>query len=438
MLITAIIIFVITLIFILWQPRGIGIGWIASIGALLALFSGIVHLHDIVSVWSIIWDPTLTFIGLIIISLILDEAGFFSWCAVHIALWGRGNGTRLFLLIILLGAGVSAIFANDGTALILTPIVLSVLLSLGMSAQGALAFILATGFVADSTSLPLIISNLVNILSADYFHISFNHYAKIMVPVNAASLAATLLVLWVYFRKSLPKSYNLLALPTPEESIRDRKVFRVTFPLLAVLVLSYFLTSHSGIPVSLITGAGAIYLLGVAGRWWSNDKPIVIPIRKVIREAPWQIVLFSLGMYLVVYGLKNQGLTKEVARILEAVSQHGSMTATIESGFLFAALSAAMNNLPTVLIGALGIHEAGHLSPLMRETMIFTNVIGCDLGPKMTPIGSLATLLWLHVLEKKGEKISTWNYIKVGIVVTIPVLFITLMALYGWLKLIYF
>ncbi len=214
-MITAILIFVLTLIFVLWQPRGLGIGWSALAGAAFALLFGVVHTQDISAVWSIIWDPTMTFIGLIVISLLLDEAGFFAWCAIHVALWGKGNGTKLFLLIILLGASVSAIFANDGTALILTPIVLSVLLSLGFSPKNALAFILATGFVADSTSLPLVISNLVNILSADYFHKSFGEYAKVMVPVNFAALGSTLLISWIYFKRSLPASYNLMGLPPP-------------------------------------------------------------------------------------------------------------------------------------------------------------------------------------------------------------------------------
>jgi arsenical pump membrane protein len=437
-LITAVLIFVLTLIFVLWQPRGLGIGWSALAGAGLALLFGVVQPKDIHLVWSIIWDPTITFIGLIVISLLLDEAGFFAWCAIHVAIWGKGNGTRLFLLIILLGASVSAIFANDGTALILTPIVLSVLFSLGFSPKGAMAFILATGFVADSTSLPLVISNLVNILSADYFHKSFGEYAKVMIPVNFAALGATLLTLWIYFRKSLPATYSALELPDPSTRIHDRLLFRATFPLLLLLLTTYFITAGSRIPVSVVTGIAAIIWLAIAGRWWKGGQGAVIPIKKVLKEAPWQIVLFSLGMYLVVYGLKNQGLTMEVGRLLTSMAAEGSFVSTIGSGFMFAFLSAGMNNLPTVLIGAIGIQQALHLSPLIKESMIYANIIGCDLGPKMTPIGSLATLLWLHVLEKKGEKISTGEYIKVGVIVTVPVLFLTLSALYGWLIFLHF
>jgi arsenical pump membrane protein len=402
----ALAIFVATLVFVIWQPRGLGIGWSAMAGAILALALGVIGWDDIPVVWHIVWDATFTFISLIIISLLLDEAGFFHWAALHVARWCGGHGHRLFPLVVILGAVISAFFANDGAALLLTPIVLAILLQLDFNPAATLAFVIATGFVADSTSLPLVISNLVNIVSANYFAITFNRYAEVMIPVDLAALAATLGVLWVCYGRSLPQHYPVAELETPDMAIRDRAVCRAAFPLLAVLLTAYFALAPIGVPVSTVTGCAAALLVALAGRWHRRGEGATVSVRKVLAGAPWQIVIFSLGMYLVVYGLRNAGLTNHLTEGLVWLSQHGRWASVIGTGFGAAILSSVMNNMPGVLIGSLAIEQARGVPPAIRELMIYANVIGCDLGPKLTPIGSLATLLWLHVLQQKGQTIS--------------------------------
>ncbi|WP_263914557.1 arsenic transporter [Achromobacter sp. 79A6] len=421
-MLTAIAIFVFTLVLVIWQPRGLGIGWSASLGAALALALGAVHLADIAVVWQIVWNATATFIAVILISLLLDEAGFFEWAALHVARWGRGRGHALFALIVLLGAAVAALFANDGAALILTPIVMAMLVALGFSPAATLAFVMAAGFIADTASLPLIVSNLVNIVSADFFGIGFGRYAAVMVPVNVVAVAATLAVLWLYFRRDIPARYDAASLKAPAAAIRDAATFRAGWVVLALLLVGFFGLEPLGVPVSAVAAAGAAILLAVAGRGH------VISTRKVLREAPWQIVVFSLGMYLVVYGLRNAGLTQLLADVLNALAGQGLWAATFGTGLISAFLSSVMNNMPTVLVGALSI-DASQASGVVKEAMVYANVIGSDLGPKITPIGSLATLLWLHVLARKGTTISWGYYFKVGIVLTLPVLAATLAAL---------
>ncbi|KPF72774.1 arsenic transporter [Bosea sp. AAP35] len=431
----ALTIFVMTLVLVIWQPKGLGIGWSALGGAAVAMLAGVVGWADVGTVWHIVWDATFTFVGLIVISLILDEAGFFAWAALHVARWGGGNGRRLFPLVVLLGAVIAAFFANDGAALLLTPIVLAILLRLNFPPAGAMAFIVACGFVADTTSLPLVISNLVNIVTANFFQISFGRYAAVMVPVNLVSLGATLLVLWLYFRRDIPATYAVGDLEAPAAAIRDKAVFRAAFPLLGLLLVAYFATAPLGIPIAFVTGAAALILVAIAGRWLSGGKGAVVSVEKVLRGAPWQIVLFSIGMYLVVYGLGNAGLTDIAAGVLVWLAGQGSFVATVGTGFVVAVLASIMNNMPATLVGALAIDRAA-VAPLTQELMVYANVIGNDLGPKFTPIGSLATLLWLHVLAGKGQTISWGQYMKVGLVITPPVLFVTLGALWLWLPVV--
>ena len=418
----AISIFLATITLVIWQPKKLGIGWTASLGAAAALATGVVQLTDIPVVWEIVWNATAAFIAIIVISLLLDKAGFFEWSALHVARWGNGSGKRLFVLIVLLGAAVAALFANDGAALILTPIVMAMLLALGFSAATTLAFVMAAGFISDTASTPLVVSNLVNIVSADFFDIDFGYYASIMTPVSLLATATSLAVLYLFFRKDIPKSFDPSLLGEPKSAIVDPLTFKLGWIVLGLLLVGFFALEPIGVPVSATAAVGAVVLLLAAARGKQ------ISTREVLISAPWQIVIFSLGLYIVVYGLRNAGLTDYLAQALNWASEGGIWPATFVTGALAAGLSSVMNNMPTVLIVALSI-DASSATGLVKEAMVFANVIGSDLGPKITPIGSLATLLWLHVLASKGLKITWGYYFRVGLVLTLPVLAATLAAL---------
>ncbi len=421
-MLVALLIFLLTLTLVIWQPRGLGIGWSAMGGAVAALLLGVIQLTDIPLVWHIVWNASATFIAIIIISLLLDKAGFFAWAALHVARWGGGSGRKLFVLLILLGAVVAALFANDGAALILTPIVIAMLLALKFSARATLAFVMAAGFIADTASLPLVVSNLVNIVSADYFKLGFAEYAAVMLPVNLVSVGMSLLVLLYYFKRDIPASYALDDVAEPRSAIHDAATFAAGWWVLALLLVGFFWLEDKGVPISVVAAAGALILLVVAGRGH------LISTREVVRDAPWQIVFFSLGMYLLVYGLRNAGLTDYLVELLNVFARYGVWGAALGTGFLTALLSSVMNNMPTVLVAALSI-DASNAEGLVREAMVYANVIGSDLGPKFTPIGSLATLLWLHVLASKDIKISWGYYFRIGAILTLPVLLVTLCAL---------
>src|SRR5699024_11890311 len=176
--------------------------------------------------------------------------------------------------------------------------------------------------------------------------------------VTLVSLAAALAVRWLAFGRRIPKYYSCAEVDPPRSAIEDWLVFRAAFPLLAILLVAYFVTAPFGIPVSFVTCAAALLLMAIAGRWWRGGSGAVVSVKSVLHNAPWQIVLFSIGMYLVVYGLGQAGLTAYGAQTLNWLGQQGNVIATVGTGFLSAIVASVMNNMPSTLIGALAIDSA--------------------------------------------------------------------------------
>jgi arsenical pump membrane protein len=417
-MVVAVSLFLTTLALVIFQPRGLKIGTSAMAGAVAALLLGVVSFADVGEVTKIVWDATLAFIGIIILSMVLDEIGFFEWCAIKTAKLSKGNGHLMFVYALLLGSFVSALFANDGAALILTPILLAKMRLLQLNAKTIVAFLLAGGFMSDAASLPFVFSNLTNIVTANYFEIGFVEYLQNMILPYAVSTLVTIVFLWVVLRKDIPKFVDTALLKNPDEVLKNKTLFQFSWFFLALLLAGYFAGDAYGLPISVFALGGALVFLAIASYTKSAKAWLTI------KTAPWQVVWFSIGLYIVVYGLKNAGLTDYLASVLHTLHAKGDFIAILGTGFIAAILSAIMNNMPTVMIMDIALSDVGN------SALAYANIIGCNLGPKMTPFGSLATLLWLHVLAQKGVKISFLEYSKFGLLVTPPILFVVLVTLY--------
>ena len=420
----SIVIFGVCIFFVLYRPSKIVVASVPVVGAVLTFLLGISGPGTFLAVINVVWNPTVTLIAIIIFSLVMDEAGFFRYSAIILARRSGGKISYLFLILMGLTAVIAAFFTNDGAVLIMTPIVFSFLKEIKADRSLYLTFLISAGFISDTGSVPLLISNLVNIITAGYFGVDFVQYAARLVLPGIAASAFSIMVLWIYFRKSLKGNFKVSELESPESAIKDKLLVRIALPATAGLVLAYAVGSVYGFPIAIIAFPSSLFFLALSVLRGN------VKVRAILVQAPWHIVILSVGLYMILVGMADQGLSSMLGSVLQSVSTAPLLQSVILSGLIFTAFSASMNNLPSVMLGNLSIKSAGNLGYLMP-----VNVIANDIGPKLTPIGSLATLLWFDRLSsRENYRITYREYSKVGVVITMPVLILTLLVY--WLTLI--
>jgi arsenical pump membrane protein len=400
--VVALAIFAATLFLMIKRPFGLRLGYAAGIGALLSLLLGTVSLGQAVQSFFDIWDAALAFLGIVALSVTLDAMGFFRWAALRVVRLARESGLRLYFYVSLLTAAVSILFANDSAVLILTPIVLEIMTCLGITGRGRLAYLFSAGLIADTAAMPLITSNPINIVSADFFKYSFITHLEFMGPVAVATITSSMLLVYLFFRKQIPRVYDVkaaetLTLDKPEIS---RGLLKVSVAALVAIDVGYVLTSLIRVPVSFVICSGAVFLVAV---YWvslrrngsvSGEKKGLVGLA---REINWDIVLFMLSIFLVVQGLKTAGVTNLLASALSTASTFPSVLGIFAPSMIVTIGASFMNNWPMTILGLLSIKQAA-VSGTAFTGLVFSNVIGNNLGPHFFPLGSLASLiLWVEL-----------------------------------------
>ena len=430
-------VFVVTLFLMIKRPRGLRLGYAAGIGAVASLLLGTVSLGQAAHSFLDIWDAALAFLGIIALSVTLDAMGFFRWAALRVVKLARGSGLRLYFYIALLTAAVSILFANDSAVLILTPIVLEIVTCLVIDKRGKLAYLFTAGLIADTAAMPLITSNPINILSADYFKYSFIDHLIFMGPVAMAVLLSSLLLIWLFFRKQIPRTYDVQAAEslTKGNPPISSSLLRVTFVALVAIDIGYVLTSLSRVPVSLVICSGAVFLVAVY--WFAFKRNGSVNGEKkgligLARDINWDIVLFMLSIFIVVQGLEAAGVTNLLASALVTTSKLPSALGVFAPSMVVTVGASFMNNWPMTILGLLSIHQAAVTGPALTN-LVFSNIIGNNLGPHFFPLGSLAILMWLEIMKKKGVNISLKEYLKVG--ATLSIAQVAIASIVLWVEL---
>ncbi|MEM2081460.1 MAG: ArsB/NhaD family transporter [Candidatus Bathyarchaeia archaeon] len=437
-------VFVVTLFLMIKRPRGLKLGYAAGIGAAASLLLGTVSPGEAAQAFLDIWDAALAFIGIVAFSVVIDAMGFFKWAALRVVKLAGGSGVRLYFYVSLLTAAVSILFANDSAVLILTPIVLEIISQLKIDANGRLAYLFSAGLIADTAAMPLITSNPINIVSADFFKYSFVDHLVFMAPVAVATIASSLLLVYVFFRKKIPTTYdaelaNVLSNGT--QSIAP-KLLKVSIATLIAIDIGYVLASWSRVPVSIVICSGALFLWAV---YWMSLRGAVSfsgeskGLRALAKEINWDIVLFMLSIFLVVQGLRNAGITELLASALMVTSAFPSVFGVLAPSLVVTVGASFMNNWPMTILGLMAIRHAAATAGLSGQALtglVFSNIIGNNLGPHFFPLGSLAILMWLETMKRKGVRIGLKDYLKVGSILSIAEVAVASLVL--WIELSFF
>ena len=437
--------FILTMVMIFIRPKNINEAISATIGAVIVFLSGSVSFGDLVDISSKVTGAAITIIATIVMAIVLESFGFFSWTAALMLKVSKGSGIRLFWYTLLLCFLMTLFFNNDGSILITTPILILILKNLGLKNHQKIPYLLSGALIATASSAPIGVSNIVNLIALKIIGMDLYLQTEMMFVPGVIGLIFLALLLYFVFKKDIPRqirmnSYSMPLqknrhyhpLQTDSENLFEKQKKLMIYMLLFVFVvrISLFVASFIGISISLVAVLGSLVLL--IWRWIYlkvNPKDIILKI-------PWHILIFAFSMYVIIFGLHNIGLTEFLLNHLKPIVNDSLLHASITMGIITALLANIFNNHPALMVATLTLTDMG-LSPLLLKTVYLSNIIGSDIGSLILPIGTLATLIWMHILKKSHIKISWAEYIRVTIIVIPLTLIFTLICLYLWLLLVF-
>lgn len=445
---------------ILWRPWHMNEAIPAACGAIAVIAVGAVSLTDLRTVVNVVSSPGITIISTMIMSRVLDAGGFFRWAAVRIAQKARGSGTKLFFMTLFLCFCMTLFFNNDGSVLITTPIILEMTRKLGFTKREALPYLLGGVLIASSSSAPIGVSNLANLIALGIVGLNLNQYAVLMVVPSILGIGTCVGLLYLVSRRKLPKTYQVSRLfnrafppkhgevlpqlrPLPPHGKRqqsqleasaiaeekvDRPLFVVGISVVVLTRFGFFVGVYFHVSVQYIAIAGALLLL----LFMAIRKPRTVA--PILKRAPWYILIFAFGMYTIVYALHDLGLTALLGRLLQLGPANNVFWYMMATGVLLTVMSCIMNNLPSVMIGTTMLTDL-HLHASVLKLAYLSNILGSDIGSLLLPMGTLASLMWFHIVSTR-MKVTWADYIKVSLIVIPPSLLFSLLALYVWGNLI--
>jgi arsenical pump membrane protein len=443
--IITILAFISTMFFIFWRPKGINEAIPSTIGAVVVILSGNITMINILDISSKVSGAAITIISTLVMAIVLESFGFFYWVTAALANYSRGSGIRLFWLTNLLCFLMTIFFNNDGSILITTPILILLLKNFHLKNHQIIPYLMSGALIATASSAPIGVSNIVNLIALKI--IGMDLYLQTTMMFIPATMGLLFLsgMLFAVFHKDIPKKlpnitfsfdfkdkppHPLQIEPLITENKKRMNVMKWILLFVFVIRISLFIASYIGIPIEIVAVTGSLILL--VWRWYY----LKISPKDMFSKTPWHIFMFAFTMYILIYGLNNIGLTDMLVKYFEPMINGSLFKASLFMGGLLTLLSNMFNNHPALMIGTLALTHMG-LDPITVKTVYLANIIGSDIGSLLLPIGTLATLIWMHILKREKIKLSWFTYFKTTIIVIPPTVIFTLLALYAWIEIFF-
>jgi arsenical pump membrane protein len=394
----------VTIGLVIARPRGLTEARAALLGAAVMVLAGLVPFRDAASNVVGHWNVLLFFVGLTGAAAVAERSGLFEALAGTAARVSGGKPRRLLVAVVIAGAVVAALLSNDAAALALTPVVYVLVTRFGLE---PLPYVLACTFVADAASLALPVSNPVNVIVSADLGESAISLVPVLLPAAIAAVLALLGCMLVIYRHQVPARSPIV--PAADSWAPWSAIPRPLLAAFGVAVAIFAIASGLDLPLGLAMTVAWLVLIVVERR----GGRLVGPLDGI----GWSLLVFVAGMGVLVDGLSSAGVTAWLASLVLGPVRDAPAAVMAVSAAAGAVGANLFNNLPAAFVLADAVHGAG-LSAASSHAAAIGTIIGADLGPNLTPVGSVATLLWFVLLRQRGMEVSTWSYIRVGLIVT--------------------
>lgn len=357
------------------------------------------------------------FISMTILSIFLDELGFFS----HLANWtlkrARASQMKLFLYLYITVSVLTVFTSNDVIILSFTPFICYFAKNAKISPMPYLA----AEFVAANTwSMMLVIGNPTNIYLSSAYGINFVEYTKVMLLPTLAAGTVAFIALFLLYRKKLSEPIS----GEPEEtSIKDKPQLAVGLLHLGICTAALAVGSYIGLEMWLVSMIAALSLFVFTLGFSLARRKKPVELIACLKRAPWQLIPFVLGMFVMVIGLSENGVTAGIAELL------GEGLTVFKYGITAFLAANVINNIPMSVLFCSIIESIGEG---LTTPAVFASVIGSNIGAFLTPIGALAGIMWSSILKSHNLKFGYLDFLKIGVTVAVP----TILAALGVLMLI--